>query len=169
MGNCKSSQVYNPTAKIIMEDGELKEFVEPVRVEETMRGRNGFFICHSDSIDINQYLSPLPPQYQLKLGHLYFELPVNKLEYPLPASDMVALATKACAALKLAHSKSSCCCKIMVFSSRNKLQFGGEHEELNSENGSATIRTNMGIKRIDMIDCKTCKSRLPTIPEGLAS
>ncbi|XP_057837508.2 uncharacterized protein LOC131047726 [Cryptomeria japonica] len=152
-----------------MEDGDLMEFVEPLIVAEIMGGRQGFFICHSDSMEVDQYLSPLPQQYQLKPGNLYFELPVNKLEFRLRASDMAAMAIQACAAMRQANDGKKCSCKIMAFPCRKKGQLGGELEELNFARGySEKVSTEVNLQCLTPMSRKAWQSRLPTIPEGLA-
>ncbi|XP_057837507.2 uncharacterized protein LOC131047725 [Cryptomeria japonica] len=152
-----------------MEDGDLMEFVEPLRVAEIMGARHGFFICRYDSMEVDQYLSPLPQQYQLKPGNLYFELPVNKLESRLPASDMAALAIQACAAKRQTDYGKKCNCKIMAFPSRNKVQLRGELEELNFGRGySEKVSTEVYLQYLTPMSRKAWQSRLPTIPEGLA-
>ncbi|XP_057837484.1 uncharacterized protein LOC131047702 [Cryptomeria japonica] len=106
MGSCFSSRVYHSTAKLVLEDGGLEEFVEPVEVSGILRERAGFFVCNSDCMDYNQYLIPLPVDYQLEVNYLYFLLPVEYLKNPLPASEMVSLARRADGALKRSRYKN---------------------------------------------------------------
>jgi len=104
MGGCIScGSVLLPTARLVVlqEDaGGLIEFPEPVKVAEILRERPGFFVCHADSMRYDEYVSPLSAEQELQVEHLYFMLPVTKLRHPLPASDMVALAVKASAAME---------------------------------------------------------------------
>ncbi|XP_059074691.1 uncharacterized protein LOC131874786 [Cryptomeria japonica] len=107
MGICFSCQVTHPTAKLILDDGGLKEFSEPVKVAEVLRERPDFFVSHSDSMDFDQYLIALSLENQLQVGHLYFLLPREKLQNPLPSSEMATMAVKAAAALQQKHKKNS--------------------------------------------------------------
>jgi len=78
----------------------MREFTEHVKVEEILRDRPGFFVCHADSMRFDEYLSPLSAKQELQLENLYFLLPLTRLRHPLPASDMAALAVEASAAME---------------------------------------------------------------------
>eukprot|EP01018_Ginkgo_biloba_P032114 Gb_01099 [translate_table: standard] len=99
MGSCLSSKVCPATAKLVHQDGTLKEFRKPVKVASIIEQNPGYFICHSDSMDYEEYMYPLHSDEELEIEQLYFLLPVAKLQYPLSASDMALLAVKANAAL----------------------------------------------------------------------
>ncbi|GLJ22858.1 hypothetical protein SUGI_0430830 [Cryptomeria japonica] len=112
MGACfssSSSAQQNPTAKLILEDGGLKEFPDPVTVEGVVAEKPGFFVCDADSMSFDDYLFPLPAEETLELDQIYFLFPVEKLKHRVPASDMAALAVKASAALKRTGRKRSRC------------------------------------------------------------
>ncbi|XP_059075358.1 uncharacterized protein LOC131047727, partial [Cryptomeria japonica] len=96
-----------PTAKLILDDGALREYEHPVKVAQVLneKGREAFFICLSDSINFNDCLAPLPAYHELQLDRLYFLLPLTKLKYPLLPSEMAAMVVKAAAALQSKQNK----------------------------------------------------------------
>ncbi|XP_059074690.1 uncharacterized protein LOC131874785 [Cryptomeria japonica] len=102
-----SSPKTRPTAKLILDDGALREYEHPVKVAQVLneRGRETFVICLSDSINFNQCLTPLPAQDELQLDRLYFLLPLTKLKYTLLPSEMAAMVVKAAAALQSKQNK----------------------------------------------------------------
>lgn len=111
MGSCLSYTSLNrPTAKLVLlqEDGVvvIRDFQEPVKVAQILRESPGFFVCHADSMRYDEYVSPLSAEQQLQMEHLYFMLSVTKLQNPLTASDMAALAVKTSAAMDRSHSRS---------------------------------------------------------------
>ncbi|KAH9289504.1 hypothetical protein KI387_033621, partial [Taxus chinensis] len=105
MGGCLSCPEIRPAAMLILDDGSLREFVEPVKVAEIVREIPDLFVCHSDRMAFDEYLSPLPADVELQVGQIYFLLPLIKSRYPLPASDMAALAVKAAAAMQTRQKK----------------------------------------------------------------
>lgn len=102
-----SSPKTRPTAKLILDDGALREYEHPVKVAQVLneRGREAAFICLSDSINFNECLAPLPAHHELQLDRLYFLLPLTKLKYPLLPSEMAAMVLKAAAALQSKQNK----------------------------------------------------------------
>jgi hypothetical protein len=103
MGSCVSCRSADlPTAKLVVIEeagGLIREFPKHVKVEEILKERPGFFVCHADSMRYDEYVSPLSAKQELQLENLYFLLPLTRLRHPLPASDMVALAVEASAAM----------------------------------------------------------------------
>ncbi|KAL5704947.1 hypothetical protein ACHQM5_023303 [Ranunculus cassubicifolius] len=100
MGICSSCEsVSIATAKLILEDGQLQEFPYPVRVSYLLQKQPSNFICHSDSMEFDSFLTALRCDEELRPGHLYFALPLSKLKHPVQAEEMAALAVKASFAL----------------------------------------------------------------------
>ncbi|XP_052171627.1 uncharacterized protein LOC127787601 [Diospyros lotus] len=100
MGNCRSCQCpAAATAKLIFFDGELQEFSSPVKVSDVVQQNPGSFLCNSDQMDFNDFVSSLDDDEELQPGQLYFALPLRWLSRPLLAEDMASLAVKASLAL----------------------------------------------------------------------
>lgn len=109
MGSCFSStntefHPRSPSAKVVSINGDLKEFPVPVTVYQVIlqldSSSNPCFLCSSDALYFDELVTALKMDYQLEANQLYFILPMSKLERPLTASDMAALAVKASEALK---------------------------------------------------------------------
>ncbi|XP_028760455.1 uncharacterized protein LOC114719158 [Neltuma alba] len=100
MGNCSSGDmVHVPTARLILEDGQLREFPYPVKVSYLLQKYPMCFICNSDEMDFNDVMRAIDEDEVLKPGQLYFALPLSRLNHPLRADEMAALAVKASSAL----------------------------------------------------------------------
>ncbi|GLJ22864.1 hypothetical protein SUGI_0431000 [Cryptomeria japonica] len=58
LSSSSSSPKTRPTAKLILDDGALREYEHPVKVAQVLneRGREAFFICLSDSINFNEWV-----------------------------------------------------------------------------------------------------------------
>ncbi|KAI3895712.1 hypothetical protein MKW98_025503 [Papaver atlanticum] len=108
MGICSSYEsVSVATAKIIHQDGQLQEFSYPVRVSYVLQKHPSCFICNSDEMDFDNYVSALHGDEELQLGHLYFVLPLSRLKQPIQAEDLAALAVMASSALMKSSSTSN--------------------------------------------------------------
>ncbi|XP_057868985.2 uncharacterized protein LOC131075988 [Cryptomeria japonica] len=104
MGICISSQSNEsqPTANLILMDGRIEVFSEPLKCKEILQQYPGHFICSSDGLYIGRKIfDVLEEADQLQVGQLYFLLPIHKLEYVLTDSDMAALLLKANSAVRL--------------------------------------------------------------------
>ncbi|XP_057837492.1 uncharacterized protein LOC131047709 [Cryptomeria japonica] len=175
MGICLSSQVSDSTVKLVMEDGRLKEFADPVKVEEILRERQGFFVCHSDSMAFDQYLTPLNAQDVLQLDELYFVLPEIKLKYPLPASEMAAMAIKALSALERSSYKSQSRFRVMPLE-KNVMDTHQNHRFLSTDrmeefcvvgyDSTSVKKYKRSASKGSMASRKAWKTRLTTVPEG---
>lgn len=91
MGNHKSVV----TAKLIFLDGSIQVYSSPVKVSHILDQNPACFICHSDHMEFDEFVSAVDVDEELQMGHLYFALPVSWLAQPLQAEDMAALAVKA--------------------------------------------------------------------------
>ncbi|KAJ4966210.1 hypothetical protein NE237_018059 [Protea cynaroides] len=101
MGICSSCEATSvATAKLILEDGKLQEFSYPVKVSEVLRKNPTCFICNSDEMYFDDFVSAISEKEVLQPGYLYFALPLSKLKHPLQAEEMAALAVKASLALR---------------------------------------------------------------------
>ncbi|KAK4760861.1 hypothetical protein SAY87_005754 [Trapa incisa] len=108
MGSCLSSRSCSsdrdkPTAKLILQDGRLEEFRYPVRVSYVLQSFDNdktYFICNSDDMVFDGVVSSLAADEELHPGKLYFALPLCRLDRPLRAQEMAALAVRASSALK---------------------------------------------------------------------
>ncbi|KAL5704955.1 hypothetical protein ACHQM5_023311 [Ranunculus cassubicifolius] len=96
MGNCTSyGSASTSAAKLILQNGEMEEFSYPVRVSYLLQKYPSCFICDSDSLEYDDFVSAINGDEELQPGHLYFALPLSKSKYPLQAEEMAAMAVKA--------------------------------------------------------------------------
>ncbi|XP_068655557.1 uncharacterized protein [Aristolochia californica] len=106
--SCDSTAVA--TAKIILQDGKLQEFSYPVKVSYVLQRNPSCFICNSDEMDFDDFVSAIGGDEELQPGQLYFALPMSWLKHPLQAEAMAALAVKASSALRKSDGGSPCGC-----------------------------------------------------------
>lgn len=107
MGNCRSSceSTSSPTVKLILEDGQLQEFSNPVKVSQVLQNYSRSStsatccVCDSDGMEVGQFVCALNAEDELEVGQLYFVLPLNLSKSPFQAKDLAALAVKASLAL----------------------------------------------------------------------
>ncbi|XP_020236669.1 uncharacterized protein LOC109816183 [Cajanus cajan] len=102
MGNCiqTSSQTTTyATAKVVVHDGRLEEFSYPVKVSYLLQLYPACFICDSDEMGYDDVVSAVHEDHELRLGQLYFALPLTRLKRHLPPHEMAALAVTATSAL----------------------------------------------------------------------
>ncbi|CAK9158724.1 unnamed protein product [Ilex paraguariensis] len=116
MGLCSSCESTSvATAKLILQDGRLQEFSYPVKVWYVLQKNPSCFICNSDEMDFDDVVSAIGDEEELQLGQLYFALPLSRLNYPLQAEEMAALAVKASSALTKSGGEK-CGCRRHSFS-----------------------------------------------------
>lgn len=122
-----------PTSNVISANGDLHKYTIPATVSQVLHmefptlppapsssssstsnsisnsnwNSAKFFVCSSDLLYYDEYIQALNGEYQLQPDQLYFVLPASKLQYPITASDMAALAAKASLALSHSLRKSS--------------------------------------------------------------
>ncbi|KAK8963349.1 hypothetical protein KSP40_PGU021840 [Platanthera guangdongensis] len=104
MGGCSSCEATAvtslTTAKLILPDGDLREFTSPVRAAVVLQKDGGeFFICDADDMEFYGFMSEIAGDGELRPGQIYFVLPRSMLRHPLQAEDLAALASKASSAL----------------------------------------------------------------------
>ncbi|XVF45821.1 hypothetical protein PTKIN_Ptkin02bG0237500 [Pterospermum kingtungense] len=97
--SCESTSVV--TAKLILQDGRLQEFPNPVKVSHILEKNPNCFICSSDDMDFDSTLCAIDEDEQLQPGELYFALPLSWLNSTITTEEMGALAIKASQALNL--------------------------------------------------------------------
>ncbi|PON76912.1 hypothetical protein PanWU01x14_032320 [Parasponia andersonii] len=110
--SCQSKSSSVTTAMLILQNGELREFSQPVKVSQVMQNvDSASFVCGSDDIDFGEFLSAVSEDEELQPGQLYFVLPSNCLNRPIRAEEMAALAVKASAALRRIRGggRARCC------------------------------------------------------------
>ncbi|GAA0157885.1 hypothetical protein LIER_15049 [Lithospermum erythrorhizon] len=101
------------SAHVISLNGELLEFPAFSTVSDVLESQQlepkseSCFLCNSDMLNFDEFISPLDINYQLQAGQIYFMLHESKLHYKLSASDMAALAVKASLALQKTVNNSS--------------------------------------------------------------
>ncbi|XP_022854382.1 uncharacterized protein LOC111375747 [Olea europaea var. sylvestris] len=114
MGAClssKSIEYQNPSANVVLLNGELRQFPVPITVFQVLlqleNSSADSFICNSDCLYFDDYIPALAPEDALQESQIYFVLPRTKLHYRLSASDMAALAVKASVALDKINAASA--------------------------------------------------------------
>lgn len=124
MGSCISSSTTSaavaaaPAAKVVALDGSLHEYPRLVTVSAVLGPmRKSCFLCSADSLYLDKHIPALAPDFVLEHDQIYFVMPNAKLGYPLPGSDMAALAIKAGAALARDSEKKK---KMVVMDRRVK-------------------------------------------------
>ncbi|PKU87588.1 uncharacterized protein LOC110092549 [Dendrobium catenatum] len=107
MGSCFSSSCSaasttgrSPTAKVINADGLLIEYSQPVQVSHVLGlNHRAFFLSNADGLFYGHHIHALDDNRYIELGKLYFLLPAKRLNHPLTAAEMAALAVSANSAL----------------------------------------------------------------------
>ncbi|XP_020573021.1 uncharacterized protein LOC110019620 [Phalaenopsis equestris] len=103
MGVCASCEATSvapiTTSKLVLFNGELREFACPVKAAHALQKDAEFFVCDADEMEVGGFLSAVPDDMELRLGQIYFVLPRSMLRQPLQGADLAALAVKASAAL----------------------------------------------------------------------
>ncbi|KAF3435637.1 hypothetical protein FNV43_RR22728 [Rhamnella rubrinervis] len=108
MGNCRSISIVatsstTATAKLILQDGQLQEFSDPIKVSQLLQNYNIsstlYAICDSDHMEFGEHVHGLNGEEELQVGRLYFVLPLSRLNSPFQVEDMASLAFKASLAL----------------------------------------------------------------------
>lgn len=91
------------SALVISVTGDLRQYSLPVTSSQILHmealSPTAFFVCDSDNLFYDDFISAIDFEDELEAGQIYFILPTNKLQYRLSASDMASLAVKASAAL----------------------------------------------------------------------
>lgn len=87
------------TAKLVLINGELREFACPVKASHALQKDEEFFVCDADEMEVGGLVTAVPDNVELRLGQIYFVLPRSMLRQPLQAADLAALAVKASSAL----------------------------------------------------------------------
>ncbi|OAY78851.1 hypothetical protein ACMD2_08159 [Ananas comosus] len=104
MGTCASCEATlatrSATAKLVLPDGELREFARPVRASHVLEGDyHACFVCDADEMEIGGFVSAIGAEEELRLDQIYFVLPKSMLRRPLRAEEIAALAVRASAAI----------------------------------------------------------------------
>ncbi|GLJ46357.1 hypothetical protein SUGI_0977160 [Cryptomeria japonica] len=99
--SCGSSHIFpSNTVKVVAYNGELQEFQKQIKAAELMLENPQHFVCHADSLQVGRRINPLSADEDLELGHLYFLLPMSKLQGVVSDSDMASIAVRAKSAMK---------------------------------------------------------------------
>ncbi|KAM7252360.1 hypothetical protein ACFE04_024243 [Oxalis oulophora] len=134
------------TVKIIHPDGRVRVYYLPIRAGPLMSWYPNTFLCSLESMYADSYLYQIPDDEILKLGHVYFLMPISKLQELLSLQELVELALKANASLaqlkrtqadqssfviSLAHQFRGWCSKIPILghdSVARKYETAKEHK-----------------------------------------
>lgn len=105
MGSCISRKSTPPppplvTTKLILSNGGLLQFSRPIMASHVLgRDESTCFVCDSDTMEIDQDLTAIAGDKELRLGQIYFVLPRSMLNKPLKGNGMAELAVRASVAL----------------------------------------------------------------------
>jgi len=101
MASCsRLTDVVSPEAiRVVHLNGQLDEFPAPVSVKRALQNDPRHFICCSRDLSAVN-CRPLQPAEDLRLGELYFLLPLSVLESDLSSENLVALAARLYAAAR---------------------------------------------------------------------
>jgi len=103
----RRAEVVSPHAiRVVHLNGQLDEFPAPVSVKRVLQNHPRHFICCSRDLSIVN-CRPLQSDEDLRLGELYFLLPLSAIESDLSAEHLVALAAKLFAAARKEVSKAA--------------------------------------------------------------
>ncbi|KAK6946193.1 PADRE domain [Dillenia turbinata] len=108
--SCATTSVAVSTAKLILQNGELQEFRDPVKVSQVLQKNPTSFICNSDDMNFDDYIIAVDGDEVLQPGQLYFLLPITWLDHPIQAEEMASLAYKASLAL-MSSGGEDCGCR----------------------------------------------------------
>lgn len=100
MGNFRSTSIVATsvaaTAKLILQDGQLQEFSNPIKVSQVLQNydiHSTFYaICDSDHMEFGEYVYGLNGEEELQVGQLYFVLPLSRLNSQFRVEDIASLA-----------------------------------------------------------------------------
>jgi hypothetical protein len=124
------------SAKVMMMDGSVAEFKEPITVAELMMEYPQHLVCHSSAMQHQQQAkskqqlqmkAALPADVQLELGRLYYLLPASKFQGPLQ-QQLYQQQQRAAAAQK--KSSGSCSTVLQQQAKFSKLQAAASTQQL---------------------------------------
>lgn len=103
MASCaRLTKVMNPDViRVVYLSGQVDEFPAPVSAKQVLQDHPRHFIFNSRDL-FGSSCPPLQPEDELRLGELYFLLPLSALQ---SAENLVALAAKLYAAAKKKASR----------------------------------------------------------------
>ncbi|KAL6012438.1 hypothetical protein ACLOJK_002927 [Asimina triloba] len=108
MGNCAYTQAgrrtisppCSPTpAKLILVDGTLREFHQPIRARHVTSDHHACFVCDAESMRVGSQVPHVEDDENLQPGRIYFLLPAALFRDELSLQQLCELAVKAGAAL----------------------------------------------------------------------
>lgn len=103
----RRTDVISPDAiRVVHLNGQLDEFLAPVSVKRLLQSYPRHFICCARDL-ANVSCRPLQPEEDLRLGELYFFLPLSVIESDLSADNLLALAARLYAAARKEVSRAA--------------------------------------------------------------
>lgn len=103
----RRTEVVSPEAiRVVHLNGQLDEFPAPVSVKRALQNDSRHFICCSRDLSAVN-CRPLQPEEDLRLGELYFLLPLSVLEADLSVENLVALGARLYAAARKEVSRAA--------------------------------------------------------------
>lgn len=170
MGNCNSSESTSvATVKLILHDGQLQEFSQPVKASQVLEKYPTCFICDSDDMEFGGIVSEVDGDGDLQPGQLYFALPKDSLKSPLQPAEMASLAVKASLALETGGVTCGCCRKRKIDSLLVSYERQMQNNGISSKSGGSGRRDGCSgdggsQHSIGRVTC-SLSSNLSVIPE----
>ncbi|KAK6922782.1 PADRE domain [Dillenia turbinata] len=81
--------------KVIHADGKLQEFNSLIRASLVTSLHPNYFLCSSESMSVGTCPSRVADDEELQSDHIYFLMPLSRLNSPLTLPDLCDLAIKA--------------------------------------------------------------------------
>ncbi|XP_051114892.1 uncharacterized protein LOC127240325 [Andrographis paniculata] len=119
--SCESAPAVTAPAKLIFDNGRLEEFPYPIKAVHVLQRNPTCFICNSDELEFDDVVPAVGADDDLLPGHIYFALPLSRLNRRLRPEEIAALAVKASAALVKSRREIYCGCR------RKAVEFSVDH------------------------------------------
>ncbi|XP_057838477.1 uncharacterized protein LOC131048524 [Cryptomeria japonica] len=104
--SCKRfSEVCPQRVRIVDMSGQVEEFSTAVKVKQVLQNHPRHFLCFSRDLYAIKNGRLLPAEEDLRLGDIYFVLPISILDSDLSPQNLAALAARLVAAAKKEGSK----------------------------------------------------------------
>ncbi|XVF81885.1 hypothetical protein PTKIN_Ptkin15bG0191800 [Pterospermum kingtungense] len=88
------------STKVILPNGEIRQFHEPIKAADLMLETPNFFVVNSQSLQLGRRFSPLSADEDLEFANIYVMFPMKRVNSKVTAGDMGALFLAANSAAK---------------------------------------------------------------------
>lgn len=152
MGLCASSQIMSRqdgrflnfpcTVMVIQSNGKLQEFKQPIRAGKLLSQNQNYFVCCSETMNVDSFPVQMAEDDELQVGQLYFLMPVSKSQTLITLQDLCTLAIKASAGINSGSERrrAAVVASAPLVDEKYAVRFGGRTE------GSCRIPNRSGCK-----------------------